>query len=322
MEAETAGMAVAAAAFASLNGANDGASLTSLGLTVRGLPPVAALTALGAAVAAVPLVLGTRVASTLTARLVAFDGAAGRHVLLAAIGAAVLVTFALSVRGLPTSVTLALIGGIGGAGVGAGLTVAWHVIGLVLLAAAVAPAVGALVALVATHVIARLPTRSEVHRRVRRGHALAFVALSLAYGANDGQKVLAVFALVLDMPGGQVRAEPLPLVLGAILFVTGGILGLRRYAQTVGGGVIAARPQQAVVTEASAAAVVLAMAAVGAPVSMTQSVAGGLVGAAWTTGRRRVRWRMVLRIACAWVLTLPAAFVVGTILALTVGGAR
>lgn len=322
MAAEMAGMAVAAVAFASLNGANDGASLTSLGLTVRGLSPVAALTALGVALAGVPLVLGTPVASTLTARLVAFDGAAGRRILLAAIGAAVLVTLALSVRGLPTSITLALIGGIGGAGLGAGLRVAWPVIGLVLLAAAIAPVIGGLVAFVATHVARRLPSRSAVQRRVRRTHTLAFVALCLAYGANDGQKVLAVFALVLGAPGGHVRADPLPLVLGAILFVAGGALGLRRYAHTVGGGVVAARPEQAVVTEGSAAAVVLAMAAVGAPVSMTQSVAGGLVGAAWSTGMRRVRWRMVLRIAIAWVLTLPAAFLVGAVAALVLGGAR
>lgn len=313
------GMAVAAGAFAALNGANDGASLTSLGLTVRGLSPVTALTALGVAVAAVPLVFGTAVASTLTARLVVFDGTAGRRTLLAAIVAAVVVTLALSVRGLPTSITLALIGGIGGAGVGAGLAVAWKAIALVLLAAAAAPAAGGLVALGAARLARWLPSRSGVHLRVRRAHAVAFGALCLAYGANDGQKILAVFALVIGVSGGRVEADPLALAVGGALFVAGGVLGLRRYARTIGGGVIPARPEQAVLTEASAATVVLAMAAVGAPVSMTQSVAGGLVGAAWTTGRRRVRWRMVLRIAFAWVLTLPAAFVLAAIAAFAVG---
>lgn len=322
MEAETAGLAAVAGLFAALNGANDGGPLTSLGLTVRGLSPVAALTALGVAVAAVPLFFGTAVASTLAARLVTFDGAAGRWVLLAALAAAVLVTLVLSARGLPTSITLALIGGLAGAGAGAGLEVSWRVIGLVLLAAAAAPAAGAAAAYLAAQIARYLPARSGIHLRVRRTHALAFVALCLAYGANDGQKILAVFALVAGASGGRVAADPLALALGGTLFVIGGVLGLRRFARTIGGGVTPARPQQAVLTEASAAAVVFTMAAAGAPVSMTQSVTGGLVGVAWTTGRRRVRWRMVLRIAFAWVLTLPTAFALAAAAARAVEAAR
>lgn len=316
------GMLLAAGAFAALNGANDGGALTSLGLTIRGLTPLTALAALGIAVAAVPLLFGTAVASTLAARLVAFDGAVGRWALLAAIGAAVVVTLGLSVRGLPTSITLALIGGISGAGVGAGFAVAWGLIALVLLAAAAAPAVGALVALVTAWVAARLPARSGAGRAIRRAHLAAFVALCLAYGANDGQKILAVFALVSALPGGRVEADPLPLALGAVLFIAGGVLGLGRYARTIGGGVIPTRPEQAVITEVSSAAVVFTMAAAGAPVSMTQSVAGGLVGAAWTRGRRRVRWRIVLRIAFAWVLTLPTAFLVAATAAFALRGGR
>ncbi|HVL99017.1 MAG TPA: inorganic phosphate transporter, partial [Egibacteraceae bacterium] len=48
-------------------------------------------------------------------------------------------------------------------------------------------------------------------------------------------------------------------------------------------------------------------AAVGAPVSMTQSVAAALVGAGMSYGHRRVRWRAVGRLGLAWLLTLPAS---------------
>jgi inorganic phosphate transporter, PiT family len=53
---------------------------------------------------------------------------------------------------------------------------------------------------------------------------------------------------------------------------------------------------------------VLGTGAVGAPVSMTQAVAGGLVGAGGTRGWSRVRWRAAAQLGVAWVLTLPTAF--------------
>ncbi|MEU2159318.1 inorganic phosphate transporter [Streptomyces sp. NPDC019396] len=301
-------MTAAAGVFAALNGANDGASLTSLGLTVRGLSPWLALTALGASVAAVPFLFGTAVASTLTARLVAFDGTGGSQALLVAIGTAILITFTLSSQGLPTSITLALIGGIAGAGVGAGLTVSWSVIVLVLAAAAISPTAGALVSNLVARGARRVPAKSEPRRKVRRAHALAFTAVCLAYGANDGQKIVAVFAFALGAHHGYAGPDPLILLVGAVLFIAGGMLGLRRFARTVGSGVAPTRPEQAVVTEASVATIVLAVAAAGAPVSMTQSAAGGLVGTAWSVGPQRVRWRLVLRIGVAWALTLPSAF--------------
>jgi inorganic phosphate transporter, PiT family len=54
--------------------------------------------------------------------------------------------------------------------------------------------------------------------------------------------------------------------------------------------------------------VVLAAGSLGAPVSMTQAVAGGLIGAGGTRGWSRVRWAAVTKLAAAWVVTLPAAF--------------
>jgi PiT family inorganic phosphate transporter len=36
-------------------------------------------------------------------------------------------------------------------------------------------------------------------------------------------------------------------------------------------------------------------------------VAGALVGSGLSEGHRRIRWRLVLHIGAAWVVTLPAA---------------
>jgi len=128
---------LAAAAFTMLNGANDGGTLVAVGLTVRGISPIVAVVGLALAVAIVPVLIGTRVATTLTSRLVSLDGDAGRLALLTAVVSAVVVTAGLSWRGLPTSLTLALVGGIAGVGWGYALPVSWPFIGLVLLLAAV-----------------------------------------------------------------------------------------------------------------------------------------------------------------------------------------
>ncbi|MFB9186694.1 inorganic phosphate transporter [Dactylosporangium sucinum] len=312
-----------AALFAVFTGFNDAGVLVGIGVGASGLRPPGALALLTTAVLAAPLLVGTAVATTLDGRLVpsVAPGPASRAQILAGIGAAVAVTVLLAARRLPTSLTLALIGGIAGAGTGGGLVggggdaVDWAVVGAVLAAAAAAPLVGALVALGAARVVAALPParagrRGGAASRLRRLHLGGFAAACVAYGANDGQKMLAVYAVLLGGAPDRYARSPAALALIAACFMAGGLLGVRRLGGA-GGGLVAARQDGVVVTELSSAGVVLGTAAVGAPVSMTQSMSGALVGAGLSRGARRVRWRKVLRLSQAWLLTLPAAFVGG-----------
>lgn len=68
------------------------------------------------------------------------------------------------------------------------------------------------------------------------------------------------------------------LALIAVLFTLGMLLGIRRLGGTLTSGVMLARPVHVVTAELSAAAAVLGSTAVGAPVSMTQSITAALVG--------------------------------------------
>ncbi|WP_237102361.1 inorganic phosphate transporter [Nonomuraea sp. MG754425] len=305
-----AGLALAAL-FAAFTGFNDAGALVGIGLRIRGLRPVTGLVLLAAAVAAAPVILGTAVAATLGRRLVAFDGADAGVAVAAGVGGAILVTAALSARGLPTSLTLALIGGIAGAGVGAQTPVNWPVIGLVLLVAAVSPVAGALAALAVTRMVGALPAPEDAGRRLRRLHAAALAATCLAYGANDGQKMLAVWAAVQSGSPDALALSPLALATVTGCFLVGGMIGLPRLAAALAGGLTSGRPDAVVVTELSGAGVVLGTAALGAPVSMTQSLSGAMVGTGLSGGARRVRWRGVVRLGRAWLLTLPTAFAVG-----------
>jgi len=296
--------------FAFLNGFNDGGALLAIGLGVRTFSPLTGLLVLSAAVMVAPVVLGTQVATTLTSRLVGLEGPSGQLAVLVAVTVAVAVAFSLSRRGLPTSLTLALVGAIAGVGAGSGLPVAWPTIGIVLAFAALAPVVGLLGGWGMVLLLARTGSRAPLHRQVRTWHTLAFGGQCLAYGANDGQKMLAVFAVAAGTVGvdRSVGVVGWQLLVIGVLFLLGAMVGLPRFAGTIGTGVVPTQPPAAAITELSAAGVVLASGAFGSPVSMTQAISGALVGTAMPRGHGRVRWRAAARIGGAWLITLPATF--------------
>lgn len=305
---------VAAVAFAFVCGVNDGGAMLAAGLRVRGLPPWVAVVSAAVATGLVPAVLGTAVARTLAQRLVTFDGPSGQRALLVAVVVAVVTTGVLSRRGLPTSLTLALVGGLTGAGLGAGSSVAWSTVVFVLVMAFVAPLVGTLAGWLLTATVAGAPVRFPVKRWLRPAHLGGFGLQCLAYGANDGQKMVAVLAVALGSSPGDLGGAGLATL--AMAFAVGTVAGLPRIASTLGGGIVPIQPVDAVVTEVSSASVVLASSAIGAPVSMTQAVSGSMVGTRLSRGRGRIRWEEVGRLVVAWSATLPVTLVLASVLAL------
>lgn len=309
---------LAALGFAVVNGLNDGGALVATGLKVPVLPPVGAVAMLAVALVAAPLVIGTQVASTLATRLVSFsDGGGvvdGRTGLLVAVLTAVTVVVVLSRRGLPTSLTLALVGGITGVGIGARLPVSYATLGLVLAAGLAAPVVGALAGFTLSRLAGLVPSRRLVGGRIRVAHIGAFGLQCVAYATNDGQKMFAVMAVATGAPDA-VNLTMGELVTLAVLFTGGMVVGLRPAAATLSAEIIPARPPDAVAAEFASAGAVLGSSALGAPVSMTQSVAAALVGAGMSHGARRVRWRAAGRLGLAWLFTLPVSAVLAAAIA-------
>lgn len=194
--------------------------------------------------------------------------------------AALVVTGALSWRGHPTSLTLALIAGFPGGGLGAGQAVAWTAIGWVLPLVALAPLLGV--------ALGGLPTRGSrlwhvSPGGVRRWHLGSYAVLCLASGVNDAQKLLAVVVSV--SPGAaRVDAVWLQLVLCAGLFSIGTAVGLGRIERTVNRGF------DSEITQTTTAAVMLASTGVGSPVGMAQTLSGSLVGEGRSDGSTPPRW--------------------------------
>lgn len=309
--------------FAVLNGTNDGGALVAASLKAQGIRPLTAIAVLSVCLGVVPLVVGLRVAETLAGGLVPAEPEQQRVLLLSAVAVAVLVVGLLNLRGLPTSLTLALVGGIVGGGLGAGLPVAWGLVGVTALLGVAAPTLGGVIARFLRNVPLLTSRRRFESPRVAKGHGFSFGAQAIAYAANDGQKIYAVLGAgavtataAPDLPSWLFAAVP-------VLFAIGAALGVRRAARTLsGGGVLRTRPRDEVAAELSSALTVLGSAAVGVPVSMTQAVAGSLIGAGMRRGTHQVRWRAAARLAMAWVLTLPASVAVGAGLAVVGGVGR
>ncbi|MBA2299877.1 MAG: inorganic phosphate transporter [Chloroflexi bacterium] len=317
---ETVLLIVAAMVFAIVTGANDGATMVAINLPNPAIRPPAAIAILAAAVVLAPLLVGARVADTLAHGLVSFQGRGGQGQFLGALVAALGVVFILQRRGLPTSLTLALLGAIVGTGVGLGLEVAWLTVVGVVLIGLVAPLVSFLAGLLAAWALAYVRVGVNGWTRLRSLGAVAYIFQSLAYATNDGQKMIAVLAIAAGLGAtGQVEVEPLTQLLLGGLFVIGTLAGFERVAGRLGGGILPVRGLHVVASEFGAATSVLGSAALGAPVSMTQAATAALVGAGVSETVWRVRWEHAARIGAAWFVTLPAAALAGAVIAV-IGG--
>ncbi|MEO3891835.1 inorganic phosphate transporter [Nonomuraea sp. B5E05] len=302
---------VVAGLFAVVSGVNDGGAVLATGLKLPTVRPATGVLVLVLMVALVPLVTH-QVALTFVTRLATFDEPGGRLAMTSAVVSALIVVTVLSAKGRPTSLTLAVVGGLTGAGLGWGLPVSAGSVGLVLAFGLAAPIVGGLLAWALIRVLVSVTTA----RALPRWHWAGFLLQTLAYAANDGQKMLAVFMIAL----GFSDAPPAYTSLVAVLFGLGTLYGLPKAGRTLGREIIASRPPHGVVAELAAGTAVIASAGVGMPVSMTQSIAGGLIGAGVAQGGGRVRWYAAVKIVVAWLLTLPASGLLGWTLASMVKG--
>lgn len=311
MPIDAVALLAAALGFVFICGMNDGATVIAIALRAPSVPPWTALVILSGAVAVAPLLVGTSVATTLAADLVRFDAAGSdRAAVFAALVVATMVVAVLAHHGLPTSVAMALVGGLVGAGIGTGRAPDWPTLGLVLAVAAASPLAGGAVAWALSRVSLLAFEGLRVPPRLRVAQPAAFGMLSFAYGANGGQKMLAVTALGLGFEGTSVDPRPGALLLVTAAFTVGLLVSLRRIARSVGSGVMAVRATHAVNSELAAAVAVLGSTAFAVPVSVTQTTTGALVGSGMSE-RRQIRWAHAASIAVAWLLTLPSAVVLG-----------
>src|SRR5512132_60699 len=265
------GLALALAfAFALTNGFHDASNAIATLVATRAARPAQAV--LLAAVFNVlgPLVVGAAVADTIGG-IVTLEPTEAIRVIGAGLAAAVGWNVLTWWRGLPSSSGHALVGGLVGAGVLEGGVDAirwggldgWHPVGVfgTLIALAISPVLGAVVALAAVRAlrsIARRATR-RWNEPVRAGQWVTAAALAFSHGANDAQKAAGVVAALLLADGRIAELAPPTWVelASALALTVGTAFGGWRIVKTVGRRIYRIRPVDGLAAGGAGAGVIL-----------------------------------------------------------------
>jgi PiT family inorganic phosphate transporter len=229
--------------------------------------------------------------------------------------------------GLPSSSSHALFGGLIGAtivGVNMSAINFGAVMSKIILPALIAPFTAAIIAFVATKiaygVTRRYDGKPDGRDGFRWGQIVTSSMVALAHGTNDAQKTMGVITLALLTVGWQSQHEPQfwVILLCALTIAAGTYIGGWRIIRTLGKGLTDVKPAQGFSAEASTAATILASSAFGFALSTTQVASGSVIGSGLGRRGSKVRWGTAGKIMIGWLLTLPAAGLVGALAALVV----
>ncbi|WP_028922725.1 inorganic phosphate transporter [Pseudonocardia acaciae] len=311
---------ITALAFDFTNGFHDTANAMATSVATGALAPKVAV-AVSAVLNLVGAFLSIEVAKTISSGLVD-DAKISPTVIFGGLVGAILWNLATWYAGLPSSSSHALFGGLIGAtwvAAGADAVKFGAVVSKVLVPAVAAPIVAGLAALAATYFAYRITARTRqdvVGRGFKIGQIVSASMVSLAHGTNDAQKTMGIITLTLVagglLPSGS--APPFWVIASAGLAIAlGTYLGGWRIIRTLGKGLYDMQTPQGFAAETSSTAVILVSSHLGFPLSTTQVASGSIFGAG--AGRRLadVRWSVAGRMVIAWLLTLPAAAIVGAL---------
>ena len=327
---------VTALAFDFTNGFHDTGNAMATSIATGALKPKTAVLLAGV-LNLVGAFLSVEVAVTVTtsvlkiqdsktgALLPSIDASTGLTIIFAGLIGGILWNLLTWLFGIPSSSSHALFGGLIGAGLAAvGLNgVNWTgVTQKVLIPAVAAPVIACLVAACGTWLVYRI-TRKVIKNRREQGFRWGQIAtaslVALSHGTNDAQKTMGVIALALITTGhltGDVKADGLPfwIILScAVAIGLGTYIGGWRVIRTLGKGLVEIESPQGLAAEASSAAIILSSSAAGMALSTTHVATGSILGSGVGKPGAEVRWAVAGRMAVAWLVTLPAAALVGAL---------
>ncbi len=240
-------------------------------------------------------------------------------VIFGALGGAITWNVLTWLLGIPSSSSHALIGGLLGAGMAkAGLDpVVWS--GVIKTAAGIviSPTLGFLLALLLVLVVSWSFLRTTPAFADGTFRKLQFVSaslFSLGHGGNDAQKTMGIIAVLLyshGQLGGEFHVPFWVVISCQAAMGLGTLMGGWRIVHTMGSRITRLSPQQGFCAETGGAIALFFFTHLGVPVSTTHTITGCIVGVGAARRVSAVRWGVAGRIVWAWVITLPAAAIMG-----------
>lgn len=305
------------------NGFHDTANAMATPIATGAMRPKVAVT-VAAILNLVGAFLSTEVAKTISGGIIR-EGDDGIQItpelIFAGLIGAIVWNLITWLRGLPSSSSHALFGGLIGAaiiGVGFQSIDVGVLTSKVILPALIAPLIAGGVAFTATK-LAYAITRREVGKPdgrggFRYGQIFSSSLVALAHGTNDAQKTMGVITLTLIAAGYQAAGtgpEFWVVVACAFAIAIGTYMGGWRIIRTMGRGLTQVKPAQGFAAETSTAATILASSHLGFALSTTQVASGSVIGSGLGRRGSTVRWGTAGKVALGWVLTLPASAIMG-----------
>jgi PiT family inorganic phosphate transporter len=312
------GLIATALLFDFLNGLHDAANSIATIVSTRVLRPQYAVFWAAFFNFIAFLFFGLHVAQTVGTGIVGADVVDPRVIFGALMGAIVwnVLTWRL---GIPSSSSHALIGGLVGAGMAkaGGGAIVWS--GLIKTGAAIvlSPLTGFVLALLLVLIVSWTFVRSTPLTVDGTFRTLQFVSASLyslGHGGNDAQKTMGIIAVLLysqGLLGGEFHVPFWVVIACQAAMGLGTLFGGWRIVRTMGSRITHLTPMQGFCAETGGAITLFMATYLGVPVSTTHTITGAIVGVGAARRVSAVRWNVASNIVVAWVLTLPAAGLIG-----------
>jgi PiT family inorganic phosphate transporter len=319
------GLIAIALAFDFLNGLHDAANSIATVVATRLLGPVQAVAfAAFFNFAAYFLTLAYpqlhKVADTIGKGLIDKDLVTPGVVFGALIGASFwnIVTW---LKGIPSSSSHALVGGLIGAGVAHGGMGAVQWIGLnkTLIAIVLSPMLGMALSMTIMAVSSWLGVRASARsaeRSFRGLHLVSSAAYSLGHGLNDAQKTMGVITVLLYSTGylhGDFEVPHWVAISCYIAIGLGTLTGGWKIIETMGSRITKLSQHQGFSASAGGSVMLFTASALGIPVSTTHTITGCIIGAGVARRASAVRWGVAQSVVAAWLITIPASAAVGAL---------
>ena len=317
-----------ALAFDFTNGFHDTGNAMATSIATGALKPKTAV-ALSASLNLVGAFLSVEVARSVGSGIVNLDridvttdGSALMLIVFTGLVGGILWNVLTWLLGLPSSSSHALFGGlIGSAIVAIGFDgVQWMgVLSKIIVPAVLSPVIAAIVAATGTWLVYRIaaPVADDrKHGGFRKGQVATASLMSLAHGTNDAQKTMGVIFLALVASGTLSNDDAIPLWVKAscaIAIALGTYLGGWRIIRTLGKGIVEVDTPQGVAADGASAAIILTSSHFGMALSTTHVASGSILGSGLGRKGAEVRWSVAGRMVVAWLITLPAAAIVGAL---------
>ena len=218
-------------------------------------------------------------------------------------------------KGIPSSSSHALVGGIIGAGVAhAGLTgIQWTGLNKTLIAIVLSPTLGMMLSMLimlATSWLGLRASATGAERTFRALHLVSSATYSIGHGLNDAQKTMGIITVLLYSTGYLQGDFEVPHWVAISCYVAiglGTLSGGWRIIETMGTRITKLSQHQGFSASLGGSVMLISASWMGIPVSTTHTITGCVIGAGAARRASAVRWGVAGNVVTAWLITIPAS---------------